>query len=250
MKVTVLPAGHPLLKNLNTGQGLVVRPQAPQQIIIRQAPASSQQLGQSVMLRHNSPVTTVPQLPSPSVHQSLVLRPQTGGQIVLKQSQIGSDGQIRITPQQLASLTSNNQQIIVRPQQVRPQTVRPQQVRPQQFIIKTSAPASQPVVLSSASSVSSLLHKHPVVIQKKPPGGVGGVGGALSPVKSYVVGGVQSQAQPVVTYIKQNNSNNINIVKSSPVNTRTARSSVSTVSTSLESILSSSSLIKLGGVIS
>ena len=238
MKVTVLPAGHPLLKSLNTGQGVMVRPQAPQQIIIRQAPPpASQQLGQPVMLRQTTPNQ---QLPSPSPHQSVVLRPQTGGHIVLKQSQIGSDGQIRITPQQLASLTSNSQQIVVRPQQAVRQAVR-QTVRPQQFIIKTSNPAPQSGV-STTSSGSNLLHKQPVVIQKKP--------GVMSPVKSYVVGGAQSQpqsqTQPVVTYIKQNNSNNINIVKSSPVNTRTVRSTVSTVSTSLESILSSSNMIKLG----
>ena len=181
VKVSVVPARQPLHQ-------VVVRPQHQHQtpqIIIRQAAP------QSVLVRQPTPVNQQLVLRNPS-QQSLVVRPQSAGQI----------GHIRITPQQLASLTGNGQQqIVVRSQQLK------SPVRPQQFIIKTSPTVSQPVMLSTASPVNNLTHKHPIMIQKKPGG---------SPVKSYVVGGlantklaspVQPPGQSVVTYIKQKNIN-------------------------------------------
>ena len=218
VKVSVVPARQPLHQ-------VVVRPQhhhQTPQIIIRQAAP------QSVLVRQPTPVNQQLVLRNPS-QQSLVVRPQSAGQI----------GHIRITPQQLASLTGNGQQqIVVRSQQLK------SPVRPQQFIIKTSPTVSQPVMLSTASPVNNLTHKHPIMIQKKPGG---------SPVKSYVVGGlantklaspVQPPGQSVVTYIKQNNTNN---AKSLPVNTQGSAVRVAApTNTNLDSILTSN-LIKLGG---
>ena len=212
MKVTVVPARHQV-------QQVVVRPQgqnqSPQQIFIRQAAP------QSVVVRQQTPANQHIVLRQPS-QQPLVVRPQTGHQ--------GQIGHIRITPDQLASLTANtHQQIVVRSQQVK------SPARPQQFIIKTS-PTSQPVMISAASQ--------PIVIQKKT---------AVSSVKNLVVGGtnnarlstsLQSPAQSVVTYIKQKN---INIVKSLPVNTQGTSVRLSRPATNnIESILSSSNVIKLG----
>ena len=220
MKVTVVPARSQV-------QQVVVRPQgqnqANHQIFIKQASP------QSVVVRQQNPANQHIVLRQPS-QQPLVVRPQTGHQ--------GQIGHIRITPDQLASLTANtHQQIVVRSQQVK------SPARPQQFIIKTS-PASQPVMISAASPVHNLTQKQPIVIQKKT---------AVSSVKNLVVGGsnnaklstsLQSPAQSVVTYIKQKN---INIVKSLPVNTQGTSVRLSRPATNnIESMLSSSNVIKLG----
>lgn len=230
VKVTVLPAGHPLLRNLNIGQQqhVVIRPQQQQQQVVVQQPqlvVRPQQLAQQQQQQQ----PTIYQVRQPGQQQIIIrqqaptsqLRPQqvvirssggqqqqpnitnNGQQFVVKSNNIppaaiklspGSDGQIKLTPQQLAAITggatainSGQQQFVIRQQQ--PIAVK-KQAPPQQILIKTSQRPSQ-------DGKSILVPK------------------SVSPIKSVVVTGlvttksfttVAGSTQPVVTYIKQNNS--------------------------------------------
>ena len=226
VKVTVLPAGHPLLRNLNIGQQqhVVIRP--PQQQVVVQQPqlvVRPQQLAQQqqqptiyqvrqpgqqqIIIRQQAPTSQLrPQqvvIRSSGVQQQQPNITNNGQQLVVKSNNIppasiklspGSDGQIKLTPQQLAAITggattinSGQQQFVIRQQQ--PIAVR-KQAPPQQILIKTSHHTSQ-------DSKSILVQK------------------SVSPIKSVVVTGlvttksfttVAGSTQPVVTYIKQNNS--------------------------------------------
>jgi len=180
MKVTVLSAGHPLLRNISSDQQVVMRPQQVQQNV-----GNQQQIYMRPQHAGNQQIIFRPQ-GAPTQAQPLVIRPQgslQGNQsLIIRPSQL-SDGQIRLTPQQLANLT-NNQQIIIRPPQ---NSIRPQ-VSTQQIIIRnqpaqgTTPAPSQPI---------------PVTAKTLPSG----------PGKS----------QPVVTYLRQN-TNSLNLTKN-PENT-------------------------------
>ena len=219
VKVTVVPAGHPLLRNLNLGQQQqqqVVRPQQqPQQVVVRAAAAPQQQPAvyqvragqQQFMVRK----ATTAGAAATSQQQQVMVRPQ---QLVVKQSQLGSEGQIRLTPQQLAAITGSanikGQQLVIRQQQ-------PQQ---QQLIIRQQQPQQQ---LANGQQQQQFIIKTSQVSQQA----------RVSPVKSAVAG----PGQPVVTYIKQSASSST----ASSVNTvRLGSSGPSNI------ILNSSNLIKLG----
>ena len=231
VKVTVLPAGHPLLRNLNIGQQqhVVIRPQQQQQQhVVVQQPQLVVRPQQLVQQQQQQP--TIYQVRQPGQQQIIIrqqaptsqLRPQqvvirtsgvqqqqqnitsNGQQFVVKTSNIpqsaqiklspGSDGQIKLTPQQLAAITGgtttiNNgqQQFVIKQQQ--PIAVR-KQAPPQQILIKTSQQHSYD---SRSNSVQK----------------------SGSPIKSVVVTGLVTtksfttmagSTQPVVTYIKQNTS--------------------------------------------
>ena len=230
VKVTVLPAGHPLLRNLNIGQQqhVVIRPQQQQQHVVVQQPQLVVRPQQLVQQQQQQPI--IYQVRQPGQQQIIIrqqtptsqLRPQqvvirssgvqqqqqnitnNGQQFVVKTNNIpqsaqiklspGSDGQIKLTPQQLAAITGgttsiNNgqQQFVIKQQQ--PIAVR-KQAPPQQILIKTSQQHSH-------DSKSNLVQK------------------SGSPIKSVVVTGlvttksfttVAGSTQPVVTYIKQNTS--------------------------------------------
>jgi len=184
MKVTVLPAGHPLLRNISSDQQVVMRPHQiqsannPHQVFIRPQ-STNNSVNQQIIFRPQQTATQP---------QSLVIRPQSSQQshqpLIIRPSQL-ADGQIRLTPQQLASLT-NNQQIIIRPQQggVRPQ------VNTQQIIIR-----------SQHSQVPSI-----------------GTSIQPSPVTTKTYSSISGKSQPVVTYLRQN-SNNLSLTKN-PENTQ------------------------------
>lgn len=236
VKVTVLPAGHPLLRNLNLGQQqhVVIRPQQqqqqqvvvqqqpqlvvrPQQLVQQQQPTVYQvrQPGQqqqfiirqqapaSQASHHKPPQQVVIRAPAVQQQQQPNIITNNGQQhFVVKtnnQTQIklspGSDGQIKLTPAQLAAITggattinNSQQQFVIKQQQ--PLAVR-KQAPPQQILVK----ASQQQQLSQDSSKSILVQRS-----------------AVSPIKSVVVTGlvttksltsVAGSTQPVVTYIKQ-----------------------------------------------
>jgi len=183
MKVTVLPAGHPLLRNISSDQQVVMRPQQiqptqnnSQQFIIRPQ-ASNQAVNQQIILR-----------PQQAVNQSLVIRPQSAQQmnqpLIIRPNQL-TEGQIRLTPQQLASLT-NSQQIIIRPPNSNP---RPQ-MNHQQIIIR-----NQHLPLSSPGSSNP-------------------------PVTPKTHSSISGKSQPVVTYLRQH-SNNLNLTRNAE-NTQTS----------------------------
>lgn len=185
MKVTVLPAGHPLLRNISSDQQVVMRPQqiqpsqnTHQQVFIRPQ-STNNSVNQQIIFRPQQTATQP---------QSLVIRPQSSQQsnqpLIIRPSQL-SDGQIRLTPQQLASLT-NNQQIIIRPPQSSP---RPQ-VSTQQIIIRNQH-------LQSSTSGPIIQH---------------------APVTSKTYSSISGKSQPVVTYLRQN-ANNLNLVRN-PENTQ------------------------------
>ena len=230
VKVTVLPAGHPLLRNLNLGQQhVVIRPQQQQQVVVQQPQfvVRPQQLvqqqqqqptvyqvrqpgQQQIIIRQQAPSSQLrpPQvvIRSPGVQQQQPNITSNGQQFVVKtnnQTQIrlspGSDGQIKLTPQQLAAITggattinSGQQQFVIKQQQ-QPLAVR-KQAPPQQILLKASYQQQK----QSQDSKSILLQRS-----------------AVSPIKSVVVTGlvttksfttVAGSTQPVVTYIKQTTS--------------------------------------------
>ena len=243
VKVTVLPAGHPLLRNLNLGQQqhvvirpqqqqqhVVIRPQQQQQVVVQQPQfvVRPQQLvqqqqqptvyqvrqpgQQQIIIRQQAPSSQLrpPQvvIRSPGVQQQKQQPSITsnGQQFVVKtnnQTQIrlspGSDGQIKLTPQQLAAITggattihSGQQQFVIKQQQ-QPLAVR-KQAPPQQILVKASH-QQQKLTQDSKS----------ILLQRS----------AVSPIKSVVVTGlvttksfttVAGSTQPVVTYIKQTTS--------------------------------------------
>jgi len=193
MKVTVLPAGHPLLRNISSDQQVVMRPQQiqsthnNQQVFIRPQ-STNNSVNQQIIFRPQQ-TSTQP--------QSLVIRPQTSQQstqpLIIRPSQL-ADGQIRLTPQQLASLT-NNQQIIIRPQG---SSVRPQ-VNTQQIIIRNQH--------SQVPTMGTSIQPAPVT------------------TKTY--SSISGKSQPVVTYLRQN-SNNLNSSRN-PENTQNSGSVIQNI---------------------
>ena len=174
MKVTVLPAGHPLLRNISSDQQVGMRPQqiqpsphTSQQFFIRPQ-AGSQAVHQQMILR-----------PGQGATQSLVIRPQgsqqTSQPLIIRPTQL-AEGQIRLTPQQLASLT-NSQQIIIRPPNSNP--------RPQ-------ASTQQIIIRNQHLQASSLQ-------------------GTAGTAKTYS-SSISGKSQPVVTYLRQH-SNNLSVVR-------------------------------------
>jgi len=200
MKVTVLPAGHPLLRNISSDQQVVMRPQQiqqqnnPQQLFIRPQSANNS-VNQQIIFRPQQAATQ---------SQSLVIRPQSSQQsnqpLIIRPNQL-SEGQIRLTPQQLASLT-NNQQIIIRP----PNSNARPQVSTQQIIIRNQH--------LQASTTGPSLHQ--------------------ASVTSKTYSSISGKSQPVVTYLRQN-PNNLNLTRN-PENTQHSGSVIQNIKLSGNSL--------------
>ena len=240
VKVTVLPAGHPLLRNLNMGQQQVlIRQQQQQHVVVQQAQPK-------LAVHQEQP--TVYQLRQPGQQQFIIRQQTTTSQIrpqqvtirasglhhqtnitnvaaatanqqplFVKSSSIphapSCDGQIKLTPQQLAAITggavnSSQQQFVIKKQAI---AVR-KQAQTQQIMMKSSH--NQSLVVNNTGNSNSIL-----------------VAGSVSPIKSGVVTGrgttksfttVAGSVQPVVTYIKGKTnvspakSNDNNLVKTGP----------------------------------
>merc|ERR1719192_2435839 len=214
MKVTVLPAGHPLLRGLNpdqqivirpggtnTGQQVIVRPQ--QQLVVRQQQPGVQQQQQLVIRPHQQAVLRPQQNGTqqifirPGVQQPLVVRPANNlannlGTNVANNLASPQQGQIRLTAQQLASLTS--QQIVIRPSQNGTQ----QQIlitRPASSVNSVKAVSGSPQftkVVGSPIGGTSLQLNRPQVPST-----------GITQVSGVQFSGVQTQGKSVVTYLRQ-----------------------------------------------
>ena len=182
-------------------QQLVVRQQQPgvqqQQLVIRphqQAVLRPQQNGtQQIFIRYTTlnpnPSFTCNILCRPSVQQPLVVRPANS----LSNQQQQQQGQIRLTAQQLASLTS--QQIVIRPAS--------QNGSQQQILISRPATSVNSVAASGQMQYTKVVGS-PVGTSVQlsrpqiPSSSVGQVSGAQVQISS-----VQSQGKSVVTYLRQ-----------------------------------------------